>query len=66
MDKFITPPLREKLWGIFLAGILATFLSMLQSAAAAHGIECGPSADPVLAGGLGMGLRAAIYSVRLT
>ena len=65
MDQFISPPLREKLWSIFLTGLLATLLSMLQGVAAANGVECGPAANPAVAAPLAMALRAGLYTVRI-
>jgi len=65
MDKFIPPNLREKMFSIFLTALLGTLLAMVQNLAAAHGVECKVTADPLAAGTFAAGMRGILYSVRI-
>src|SRR3989304_5508064 len=61
MDKYIPQSTREKLWSVFLTGIVAMLLSMIQVMAGGEPPACGPQTRPAVAGARGLVPRAGPF-----
>ena len=66
MKKILSHPATKQVAGILATAGVAACFAFLQSIASAAGIICTPAADPVTAGGIGMGLKAGLDALRAT